>query len=235
MEINCDLGEGVAGEKDIFPWIDAASIACGGHFGNDESIRKSLELAVRFDKKVGAHPSYPDRTNFGRVSMRMNPVQLIESIDRQISSFVKMLAQTDLQMDHIKCHGALYNDAAADQQLADALTDYFKSAHADTPVFVPPYSQMEKFALAKEVPIRLEIFGDRAYSEDYMLRPRTAPGSLLTEPEQVETHLESIIERNLIRVDAAIQIPIFAQTLCFHGDNPGLLTFLPKIRNRWWT
>ena len=234
-EINCDLGEGISGEEFIFPLIDTASVACGGHFGSEESIRATLELAKKFQKKAGAHPSYPDLENFGRISLNINQTELKNSLEKQIHAFNKVADSLGISMDHIKFHGALYNDAAKDPILADFLTDFIKSTWPGIPVLVPPHSFMEEYSLKKGLPYRLEIFGDRTYLDTYQLAPRSMQGSLLTEKAQVEKHLKSIFFENGIRSVDGTLLPIQADTLCFHGDNQGIQSFLPYLRKTYWT
>lgn len=234
-EINCDLGEGVPGEEFIFPLIDTASVACGGHFGSEESVKKTLELAKKFGKKAGAHPSYPDRENFGRKSMVIHKDDLAKSLEEQISLFLHVSNTLGMEFDHIKFHGALYNDAAKDDQLADFLTDFILKRWPKVPVFVPPHSRMEEYALKKGLPHRLEIFGDRAYLENYQLAPRTQEGSLLTNKENIDSHLKFILFESQIKTVDGKFIPVKADTLCFHGDNPGILEFLSYLRKTNWT
>lgn len=235
IEINCDLGEGIVGEEMIFPLIDAASIACGGHFGDEDSIRASLLLARKHQVKVGVHPSYPDPENFGRKSMDISPADLIESVGNQIQLFLGVSTELKLPLDHIKWHGALYNDSAANEALAEVLIDFVAKEYPKTYIFVPPMSQTERFAKAKKLPYRIEVFGDRSYRSDYSLMPRKEKNALLTDPSKVEAHLSSILEKGEIRLQSGEKLKVAADTLCFHGDNPGLLNFLPKIRSRFWS
>jgi 5-oxoprolinase (ATP-hydrolysing) subunit A len=232
-QINCDLGEGIPNEEMVFPWIDVASIACGGHYGTEESIEKSLSLAKIFKKQVGAHPSYPDLENFGRKSISISQVDLAENLSSQIHLFLSVSTRLNLDMDHIKFHGALYNDAAKDAGLADFLTDFLSEEFPTIPVFVPPHSFMQEFAKKKNLPHRLEIFGDRAYLDNYQLAPRTMAGSLFTDVEVVEKHLKTIFLNAQIKTIQGNLIEVQADTLCFHGDNPGILDFLPKIRQTY--
>ncbi len=124
IEINCDLGEGISDETEIISFIDVASIACGGHTGDAISIRKTLLLCQKLGKKAGAHPSYPDQENFGRKSMQLSPEALLQSIYAQIERYSDIANSLEIPLDHIKFHGALYNDAASQAELADMLTDF---------------------------------------------------------------------------------------------------------------
>ncbi len=234
-EINCDLGEGVPGEELIFPYIDTASVACGGHTGTEESIRATLELAKEFGKKAGAHPSYPDRENFGRKSMSLSPEALKSSLIEQIQAFLHVADALEVPIDHIKFHGALYNDAAKDAELADFLTDLLGSQWPKVPVFVPPHSCMEEMSKKKGLPYRLELFGDRAYLANYQLAPRSSEGSLLTDQNTIERQLLHLFREGQLQTIDGIMIPVKADTLCFHGDNPGIHNFLPYLRKTYWS
>lgn len=231
--INCDLGEGIANEAAIIPWIDVASIACGGHFGDRDSVESTLALIREFGKKAGSHPSYPDRQNFGRKTLSISHNNLIDSIQKQISFYQEIAKSSDVPMDHIKFHGALYNDAAEDRELAEVLIAFLTREFPNTPLLVPPHSELETAALRHRLPIRLEIFGDRAYQNNYRLVSRKAENSLFTQTDQVIAHLEPILRQGKIKTSSGELIPVKAETLCFHGDNPGILEFLPLVRNRF--
>ncbi|GAA0881295.1 5-oxoprolinase subunit PxpA [Algoriphagus jejuensis] len=232
--INCDLGEGIPHEDKIIPWIDLASIACGGHIGDRNSIAASLDLVRKFEKKAGAHPSYPDRINFGRKTLIIARNDLINSVKKQIQLYLEIASFKGIPADHIKFHGALYNDAAEDQALAELLATFLKNEFPGIPLFVPPQSELEKAALANQLPIRLEIFGDRAYQDDLKLAPRKTQNSLLIQTNQVISHLETILLSGQLTTWSGTLVPIQADTLCFHGDNPGILEFLPQVRKRFW-
>ncbi len=233
-EINCDLGEGIPGESSVIPLIDAASVACGGHFGDADSIRETLKICTSFGKKAGAHPSYPDFENFGRKSLDIPIDELLDSLLNQIQLFLKVADELDFANDHIKFHGALYNDAAAKPELANSLTHFLFAHFPEVPIFVPPHSQMEHFAKAKNLKFRLEIFGDRAYEDDFSLVSRVKTGSLLTSSDAIFKHLEPVFDRGELISISGKPLPVKADTICFHGDNPGLLEFIPIIRNRFW-
>lgn len=232
--INCDLGEGIFNEASIIPFIDVASVACGGHFGDSESIRKTLTLVKEQGKKAGAHPSYPDRENFGRKSLSIQPLQLIDSLKDQIMLFLKIAEEEKLTIDHIKFHGALYNDAAENEELASHLVNFLKLDFDQIPLFVPPHSEIEKAAIEVGLPIRYEIFGDRAYQANYKLVSRSIENSLFTKKNQVYSHLESILNQGKIKTINGEFIPIHADTICFHGDNPGIMEVLPYARDQFW-
>jgi UPF0271 protein len=232
--INCDLGEGVPNEALIIPLIDLASVACGGHHGDRNTIRNTLTLVQRFGKKAGAHPSYPDRENFGRKSLQMVPNALEKSLKAQLDLFESVAKEQKLEIDHIKFHGALYNDASENTELATFLVDFLKIEHPNVPLFVPPHSEIERVAKQKDHPVKLEIFGDRAYQNTYKLVSRSQEKSLFSQKIDVISHLKSIFLQQSIKTISGELIPIAADTICFHGDNPGILEFLPAIIDQFW-
>ncbi|MDN3203749.1 LamB/YcsF family protein [Algoriphagus sediminis] len=232
--INCDLGEGIASEEKIYPYIDSASIACGGHYGDESSMIASMLLVKENGVKIGAHPSYPDRENFGRKSLSMEWEYLEGSLIEQLELFKKMAHSLNLEIHHIKSHGALYNDSAKSERLAKNLTSLYGKTFPGVPIFVPANSQMETMAKLKSLPVYTEVFGDRTYNEDYSLVSRSEQNSLLTDLKSVSEHLDPIISDQVIISKSGAKLPVKADTLCFHGDNPGLMNFLPQIRKRFW-
>lgn len=234
-DINCDLGEGIPDESLIYPWIDSASIACGGHFGNKMTIRESLHLAKKFGVKVGAHPSYPDRENFGRNSIVLPFPKLEQALLEQIRLFRKICDELQLSVDHLKFHGALYNDAARNPILAKSLVQMLQANYPGLTVFVPPHSEMEKYASELGLPTRLEVFGDRSYQDNYLLVGRTQPKALLSTIEEVESQLSALLNGGHLVSISGKTLPVSAETICFHGDNPGILEFLPHIRKKFWS
>jgi UPF0271 protein len=232
--INCDLGEGIPNEDLIIRLIDLASVACGGHFGDRSTIQDTLTLVKRFGKKAGAHPSYPDQENFGRKSLQMAPDDLLKSLKAQLDLFESVAKEQNLEIDHIKFHGALYNDAAENPELATLLVNFLKIEYPNVPLFVPPHSEIERVAKQKSLPVKLEIFGDRAYHSTYKLVSRSQEKSLFSQKIDVISHLEPIFLQQNIKTISGELIPISADTICFHGDNPGILEFLPAIIDQFW-
>lgn len=233
-EINCDLGEGMPNEEEIFPLIDTTSIACGGHFGDENTISKSITLALKYKKKAGAHPSYPDQKNFGRKRMKISDKDLKKSILIQILKFEQLAEKSGIPMDHIKFHGALYNDAVSNSELADSLTDFIATHFHNTPLYTSPHSQLEKYAIEKGLQHKTEVFGDRRYLDNYRLVPRSVFGSHLITEGEISPQLETLLNDGFLISDLGKKLQLKADTICFHGDNPGISDFLPVIREKFW-
>jgi UPF0271 protein len=229
IDINCDVGEGIGNEADLFPMISSCNIACGGHAGSKESIRQSIKLALKYNVRVGAHPSYPDKENFGRVSMNISEGDLITSISNQLKLFMTECNKLGATLHHIKPHGALYNDIAKSEQLANV----FLSAilpYKDTVILYVPYSSViEVLAKASNFNIMKEAFADRNYNTDLSLVSRKQDNALLSNGKDVLEHLVLMSNENQVRTVNGEKNPIEADTFCIHGDTPSAFQILTYI------
>jgi len=229
IDINCDVGEGVGNEDQLFPFISSCNIACGGHAGDPETIESIIRLAKLHQVKIGAHPSYPDRENFGRKSMNIKADALIDNLQEQLKLFLGILKAEDGELNHIKAHGALYNDLAKNSELAEvflhAITPYLGSAK----IYVPYGSAIAEMALIKEVLIAYEAFADRSYNADLSLVSRKLPGALITEPKAALEHLERMVKNGKVKSQNGELVDIEAETYCIHGDTPSALQILAYL------
>lgn len=226
IEISADMGEGAPDEAAIWPLIDAANVACGGHAGDAESMRLAAAQAREHGVRLGAHPSYPDRENFGRKSMTMVPAALQASIAMQIEALRAITA-----IDFVKPHGALYNDAHRDAVLAAILIDAIRGVDASLAIVCPDASQMANAARAAGTPVIAEAFGDRRYMPDGSLTPRGTAGALLTVDEAAEQAAMLAAERAVIAGDGT-RVAIRFDTICIHADMEHALERLRAIRSR---
>jgi len=231
IDINCDIGEGNINENDLFPYISSCSIACGGHVGDKQSMLQALKLAKTYNVKVGAHPSYPDKENFGRVSLAISYDELKESIRQQISTLDNLMKNNNVSMYHIKPHGALYNDMINNKELSniflEAISNYKKTAY----LYVPPKSIIEELAIKKGFKIKKEAFADRNYNLDLSLVSRKINDALIKDPKHVLKHIALMVGKNKIKTIEGNTVEIFADTYCIHGDTPSaleILTYLSK-------
>ena len=226
IDINCDVGEGIGNESALFSHISSCNVACGGHAGDVNTMSEIVHLAQKFGIKVGAHPSYPDRDNFGRVSMRIEKSLLKASILKQIKELEAILNTANMELHHIKAHGALYNDIAGDLELS---TLYLESilAYKDHVLLYLPYgSVVEEEARKQGYKISLEAFGDRNYNEDLSLVSRRSSEAMIEEPKKVLEHIVSMVTNNKVYTLNGIQMPIWADTYCIHGDTATALQIL---------
>jgi UPF0271 protein len=233
IDINCDVGEGVGNEAALFPHISSCNIACGGHAGDTQSMRKIAILAHENNVKIGAHPSYPDKENFGRKVMQLSDQELQQSIRNQIDDFVKILINENLTLNHIKPHGALYNQIAKNKKLATVFLESIEDFRAHTTLYVPYASQVSEIADQRGFRIKYEAFGDRNYNDDLSLVSRRLPNAMLENPKDVFEHLFNIIEVGSVKSVTGEQIPIKADTFCIHGDTPSALEILMYLSNEF--
>ena len=225
IDINCDVGEGVGNESDLMPLISSCNIACGGHAGDEQTMMETILLAKRNDVKIGAHPSYPDRVNFGRKRMEMSSENLISNIKGQLSNFMRVLKHQKGQLHHIKPHGALYNAIAKDENLANVFLDALESFKT-TPIYVPYHSKIQHAAIKRGFPTYFEAFADRNYHNTLELVSRSEKNSLIIEPEMVMEHLLPMINNEKVRTIEGGFMKIKAHTYCIHGDTSSALEIL---------
>jgi len=226
IDINCDLGEGVDNEVDIMPMISSCSIACGGHAGNLETMEKVVGLAKLNGVLVGAHPSYPDKENFGRVSISISAEALKNSIKEQIESLLVILKAKNMELNHIKPHGALYIDIARDRELALLFLESVAAYKEKVVLYVPYASEIAKQAKETGYPIKYEAFADRNYNQDLSLVSRKAPNALIQEPHEVLDHILLMVNKGTVKTASGTAVKLLADTYCIHGDSPTTLQIL---------
>ena len=226
IDINCDLGEGIGNEKSLMPFISSCSIACGAHAGDIETMRTVALLANQYKVKVGAHPSYPDKENFGRLSMNIPSNELIRSIQEQLHIFTSILNKENILLHHIKPHGALYNDIAKYDILAKTFLTAVEKYKEMIFIYVPYGSAIEKECINQGFKIKYEAFGDRNYNSDLSLVSRNKKNALLENPKMVLQQIIHISKKNqLLTVDNEL-VNIKADTYCIHSDTPSALQIL---------
>jgi len=230
IDINCDLGEETGVEATIMPFITTANIACGAHAGNTKTIQSTIQLAKKYHLAIGAHPSYPDRENFGRLVIPIDQPTLTRSIVEQINLVATIANQADYPIGHIKFHGALYNEAAKNKLLAEELVRTIASLNSSWILYGPPASELQKAALHYQLSYCNEGFLDRTYQDDGSLTPRSHPHALITsEIKSVQQALQMIRQQTVTTLSGkTISLPV--QTLCIHGDGPHALPFAKALQ-----
>ena len=226
IDINCDVGEGIGNERSLFPHISSCNIACGGHAGDINTMSEIVELAQKFGIKTGAHPSYPDKENFGRKSIKIEKRLLISSIQKQIKELESVLSRSDMQLHHIKAHGALYNDTAGNLELAMIYLESIRAYKDQVLLYLPYGSMIEEVARNRGYNISLEAFGDRNYNEDLSLVSRSSGKAMIEDPKKVLKHLLSMILHKEVITLNGVKVPFYADTYCIHGDTATALQIL---------
>jgi len=232
IDINCDLGEGLNNESELMPYISSCSIACGGHAGSKRTIRQVIDLAVANGVKVGAHPSFPDRANFGRIRLDIPFMELKRSIEEQLALILQICEEKEVPMNHVKPHGALYNLAANDRSYAELLVSIVKMSAPKSKLYVPYHSVIHQVAMKEGIDCVVEAFADRNYNSDYSLVSRNKENALISHPEELLKHLLRMFEEQQIRCHDDTILPIEADTFCVHGDNPKAAEILQFISDQ---
>jgi UPF0271 protein len=219
IDINCDVGEGVNNEHLLMPFISSCNIACGGHFGDKNSIDNSIEIAIKNNVLIGAHPSFPDKENFGRKVMIISDEELKDSIQNQLDLFLERLDFFDEKLHYIKPHGALYNLISVDENKAVLFMNIVKKYLKDSYLYVPYDSVIEKVALRNDVKIKYEVFADRNYNDDLTLLSRSNKKALKTDKLEVFNHVLEVVQTGKVNTISGLKKTIKADTFCVHGDN----------------
>lgn len=218
IDLNADLGEGDAHDLDLLQIVSSCNVACGGHAGDLDSMTTTVRAALANGVAVGAHPAYPDRAGFGRRSGFARGKRLRAALRQQIDALRDVAKAAGVTLTHVKPHGALYNDAARDRDLAELVADVV-AATAGAPALVgPPGSELQAAAKARKLQYRAEAFVDRAYRADGSLVPRTEPGAVHTELNTMTTQAVRLAIEGRIVAQSGDEIEIAADTLCIHGD-----------------
>jgi UPF0271 protein len=220
VALNADVGEGFEDEP-LYPLLDEANIACGGHAGDAQSMRRALKLCVEHGVRAGAHPGFPDRAGFGRVlPARLDVPELGAALVRQVQELQALAAELDMQLGHIKLHGALYNRCAADAGLALELAGVLRAEFGELPLVwlaaSPGWTQLKSAGFA----VRAEGFVDRGYRADGSLIPRGESGDLIRDPAQAAEQAARLVRSGAY------------ETLCVHSDSPGAAQILRCVRAR---
>jgi UPF0271 protein len=231
IDINCDVGEGIANEHLLMPYISSCNIACGGHFGNEESIDETIQLAIKNTVLIGAHPSFPDTKNFGRKMMNISHQELQKSIENQLKLFESRLLLADRKLHHIKAHGALYNLIAVDEAFAKTFLKSIKKFAKTVFLYVPFNSVIEKLAINNNIKIKYETFADRNYNDDLTLVSRSDEKAIIQHPEKVFNHVLRMVKGKVKTISGDLKI-IKSDTFCIHGDHKNAVSILEYVSEK---
>jgi 5-oxoprolinase (ATP-hydrolysing) subunit A len=234
IDINCDMGESygawtMGADAEVMPHISSANIACGFHGGDPATIRKTVCLAVDHGVAIGAHPSLPDIQGFGRRAMKISPQDMYDLVVYQAGAVEGFARVAGTKLHHIKCHGALYNMAAMDEALSEAMA---RAARDLGNVMIYALSNSRMISTVKKlgVPVAGEVFADRAYSDDGTLAPRDKPGGMIEDAAKSVKQALAMVEEGYVTSLSGKRVPVAADTMCLHGDQPGAAAFARAIR-----
>ena len=227
--INCDMGEGLDNDEALMPYIDAANIACGYHAGNIETIKKTIALAQENKVQIGAHVSYADKENFGRKEMFLSSAVVYDMVSEQLRLFANTAKEMGQIVSHVKPHGALYNQAAKDMELATTIANAVFDQMPNAVFFGLSGSVMLEAAKSRGLSTAHEVFADRAYLKDGSLASRNIEGAVFTNEDSVAAQVSLIVQEKKIKTMDGVVIDVAADTICIHADTPNAFAFAKTI------
>jgi UPF0271 protein len=232
VDLNSDLGEGAGHDNEILDLVSSANIACGFHAGDSASIFATIQAALERNVSLGAHPSFPDRENFGRTEMALPPADVYSIVAYQIGAFYGLARAAGARMNHVKAHGALYNMAARDRALADVIANAVFALDPKLILFAPAGSHLDFAATEIGLTTASEVFADRNYLPNGLLVPRSDPNAFVHDPNEAADRIIRMLTEGKVRAVDGADVPISASTICVHGDNPQAVEFVRKLRER---
>lgn len=234
IDINCDMGESfgtwpMGNDAEIMKYITSANVACGFHAGDQDVMLATVKAAVAHNVAIGAHPGLDDLQGFGRRAMALNANEVYALMVYQIGALQAFTKTQGTKLHHVKTHGALYNMTAKDMSLARAVA---QSVYDIDPTLLVYVANANMTAAAKELglPVAYEIYADRTYQDDATLTPRSQPHAMIEDVEQSIAQVKRMVKDGVVRALSGKEVPIQADTLCIHGDQPGAALFAEKIR-----
>jgi len=217
-------------DDEVMPHITSANVACGAHAGDPRVMRRTVRAAKAHGVSVGAHPGFADLQGFGRREMQADPAEVEDSLIAQIGALAAMARAEGAPLRHVKAHGALYNMAARDRRLADAIARAIKAFDPSLVMFGLPNSPMIEAGVAAGLRVASEGFADRAYEPDGSLTPRSKPGAVIHDVTAVVDRAVRMIRDGVVVTPAGAEIPLKVDTICVHGDTPGAAELTRRIR-----
>lgn len=232
IDLNADLGEGLPNEQELLGLVSSASMACGFHAGDPSSIRASIVAAKAAGVAVGAHPSFADRENFGRTELPLAPEEVCALVAYQVGAFQAIAHSLGVSPQHVKAHGALYNMAARDPALAEAVTHGILAVDRALLLFAPDGSALAVAGEASGLRVMREVFADRNYLPNGALVPRSRPDALLHDPEAAAARVLRMLQEGVVRCVDGTDLALAAETVCVHGDTPDAIAFAKMLRSK---
>ncbi|MEJ1171004.1 5-oxoprolinase subunit PxpA [Variovorax sp. CCNWLW235] len=232
IDLNADLGEGAGSDEALLGLVSSANIACGWHAGDAKTMRQCVRWAIEHGVAIGAHPSFPDRENFGRSTMHLPPDEIVANVLYQVGALAAIVKAEGGTLTHVKPHGQLYNQAVKEPELADALCEAVRRFDPSLRFFGLAGSGMIDAARRAGLTPVEEVFADRGYMPDGSLVPRSQPGALIEDEEQSLAQTLSLVRDHKVTAIDGSTVPVNAQTVCLHGDGAHALAFARRIRDR---
>jgi len=236
IDLNADVGEGQqAAEAALLPLVSSANIACGVHAGDPSTMRATVALALRHGVAIGAHPGFDDREGFGRRPLHLAANEVVDLVLYQLGALEAIARAEGAALRHVKPHGALYNQAEADEGLAVAIIAGIRAFDPTLRLVGRAGSAMQQAAQAVGHPFTAEAFADRRYRADGSLQPRSEPQAVLVDPDAVADQVRSLVTDGEVLAGDGSRVAVAFETLCLHGDTPGSAALAARVRQELGT
>jgi 5-oxoprolinase (ATP-hydrolysing) subunit A len=230
LDFNCDLGEGCGNDVQIVPLISSASIACGGHAGDARSMHETATLCLRHGVAIGAHPSFEDREHFGRRELSVPPQQIHSSVIRQVAALAAVCENLGTRLNHVKPHGALYNVAARNAVVAEAVVSAIRDFDSSLILYALSDSRLAHAGSELGLQVAHEVFAERAYDADGRLAPRGTQGAVIDDMDAAVGQVRRLLREGVVVARDGSHVPLRADTLCLHGDRDDAVGFARALR-----
>ena len=230
VDLNADLGEGCANDEALLQRVSSANIACGFHAGDALTMQQSVRLAMKYGVAIGAHPSFPDRENFGRSAMQLPPETVYAQVVYQLGALAAITRAEGGKMIHVKPHGMLYNQAATDAVLADAIARAVFDVDPTLRLVGLAGSELIRAGERMGLQTRQEVFADRRYQSNGALVPRSQPDAMIDSDQQALEQTLTMVQQQKVLSLEGVWVPVKADTVCLHGDGEHALTFAMRLR-----
>ena len=230
MDINSDMGEGMSNDAELLHYISSTNIACGWHAGDPATMKQLVELAIQKNVLIGAHPGFPDLEGFGRREMEISEEDAYNYVIYQAGALQGFANAAGTKLHHVKPHGAFYNQAAKNIQLARGIARAVKDLGREVILYGLAGSCLVDAANELKVPVWQEVFADRRYTKEGFLVPRTQAGAVIEDEAVALEQVMQMAKKGQVTAIDGSSIKIQADTLCIHGDNPHAVEFARKIQ-----
>jgi UPF0271 protein len=232
VDLNADVGEGMD-DAELLPYVTSANVACGMHAGDPVTMDQTVELALSRGVRVGAHPGYPDRENFGRVAIEMAADEIENLVVYQVSALEGFVRSRGSRLTHVKPHGALYHSGAEFPDVARAIAEGVRRVGTELLLVGASGSMLVGAGREAGLPVAEEAFADRRYRSDGTLVPRGRPGALITDPDEAAEQAVQLARDGVVVADDSTRVSVRADTICLHGDTPGAAEIARRIHERF--
>jgi UPF0271 protein len=235
IDLNCDIGESfgtniIGNDEGIMPFISSANIACGFHGGSPSVMQQTVRLAMKNGVALGAHPSFPDLEGFGRREMNLSAAEIYDLVIYQVAALAGIVKVNGGSLHHVKPHGALYNMAAKDPVMANAIVDAIADLDHSLILYGLSGSELIKAGKSRGLKTCSEVFADRHYQDDGSLVPRTKQHALITSNDIAVSQVMRMVKEKMVISEKGNNVPIDAETICIHGDGVNAVAFAREIR-----